>query len=262
MNMNLLEREIVEVLKYLRDECGCFQIKAEFEAEGTRMVELMRLKDLTAALGLPIIMKIGGVESVTDVYNCLEVGVASIIAPMVETPFALQKYARMINKMVAPDNAEDIDFYFNMESITSYQNFPEMMNIPELSGIDGVTIGRVDLAGSLNKDRSYVDSEEFFKICRDTFRMARKQGLACGLGGAISTGSIEFIKRLNEENLLDKFETRKVVFRSEAVNLGPVIFRKALEFELLWLKSKRRYYSRIKEEDESRIVMLEKRLNG
>ena len=86
--MNLLEREIVEVLKYLRDECGCFQIKAEFEAEGTRMVELMRLKDLTAALGLPIIMKIGGVESVTDVYNCLEVGVASIIAPMVETPFA------------------------------------------------------------------------------------------------------------------------------------------------------------------------------
>ena len=75
--MNLLEREIVEVLKYLRDECGCFQIKAEFEAEGTRMVELMRLKDLTATLGLPIIMKIGGVESVTDVYNCLEVGVAS-----------------------------------------------------------------------------------------------------------------------------------------------------------------------------------------
>ena len=59
--MNILEKEIVEILKSLRDECGCFQIKAEFEAEGTRMVELMRLKDLTAGLGLPIIMKIGGV---------------------------------------------------------------------------------------------------------------------------------------------------------------------------------------------------------
>ncbi len=260
--MNVLEREMIDILKCLRDECGCFQIKAEFEAEGTRMVELMRLKDLTSGLGLPIIMKIGGVESVTDVYNCLEIGVASIIAPMVETPFALRKYAQMIDKMVAPDNAEDIDFYFNMETITSYRNFPEMMNMPELKTIDGVTIGRVDLAGSLNKDRSAVDSDEFLEICRNTFRAAREKGLACGLGGAISAHSIDFIKKLNEEKLLDKFETRKVVFHSDAVYKGDFIFRKALEFELLWLKSKRRYYSRIKEEDESRIVMLERRLNG
>lgn len=260
--MNILEKEIVEILKSLRDECGCFQIKAEFEAEGTRMVELMRLKDLTAGLGLPIIMKIGGVESVTDVYNCLEIGVASIIAPMVETPFALRKYAQMIEKMVAPDNAEDIDFYFNMETITSYHHFQEMMNMPELKCIDGVTIGRVDLAGSLNKDRSYVDSDEFLEICRNTFRLAREKGLACGLGGAISTRSIDFIRTLNNEKLLDKFETRKVVFHADAVTKGTEIFQKALEFELLWLKSKRRYYSRIKEEDESRIAMLEKRLHG
>ena len=35
---------------------------------------------------------------------------------------------------------------------------------------------------------------------------------------------------------------------------------KALEFELLWLKSKRRYYHRVKNEDEARIGALEKRL--
>lgn len=260
--MNLLEREIIDVLKCLRDDCGCFQIKAEFEAEGTRMVELMRLKDLTASLGLPIIMKIGGVESVTDVYNCLEIGVASIIAPMVETPFALRKYANMIEKMVAPDNAEDIDFYFNMETITSYHNFSNMMEMPELKNIDGVTVGRVDLAGSLNLDRNDVDSEYFLDIVSNTFRMAKAKGLACGLGGAISVKSIDFIKNLNNEKLIDKFETRKVVFQSDAIEKGDFIFRKALEFELLWLKSKRRYYSRIKEEDESRIVMLEKRLNS
>ena len=65
--------------------------------------ELMRLKDITSTLGLPIIMKIGGVESVTDVYNCLQIGVASIVAPMVETPYALRKYAHMIEHMIAPD---------------------------------------------------------------------------------------------------------------------------------------------------------------
>ena len=260
--MNLLEKEMIDILKELRDECGCFQIKAEFEAEGTRMVELMRLKDILNGLELPIIMKIGGVESVTDIYNCLSIGVASIIAPMVESPFALRKYISMISSMIAPDNAEDIDFFFNMETITGYNNFPQMMEVKGLEHIDGVTIGRVDLAGSLELDRSAVDSDQFMEICRNTFRMAREKGLACGLGGAISSQSIDFIRNLNSEKLIDKFETRKVVFRADAVEYGDKIFRKALEFELLWLKSKRRYYSRIKVEDENRIEMLEKRLNS
>jgi len=260
--MNVLEKEMIDTLKKLRDECGCFQIKAEFEAEGTRMSELMRLKEITSVVGLPIIMKIGGVESVTDVYNCLQIGVASIIAPMVETPFALHKYASMIEKMIAPDNAADIDFYFNMETITGYQNFQAMMQMPELKFIDGVTIGRVDLSGSMGKDRSEVDSEEFYQICSDTFRMAREKKLACGIGGAISSRSIGFLKRLEQEKLIDKFETRKVVFHADAVEKGESILKTALLFELQWLKSKRRFYSGIKKEDEARIEMLEKRFNG
>lgn len=260
--MNVLEKEIIETLKCLRDECGCFQIKAEFEAEGTRMSELMRLKDITSSVGLPIIMKIGGVESVTDVYNCLQIGVDSIIAPMVETPFALHKYANMIDKMIAPDNAADIDFYFNMETITGYRNFSAMMEMPDLKFIDGVTIGRVDLAGSMGESRDQVDSEKFYKICSDVFRMARAKNLGCGLGGAVSGKSIDFIKRLNSEKLIDKFETRKVVFHAEAVEKGREILKKALLFELQWLKSKRRFYSGIKKEDENRIAMLEERFNA
>ena len=33
-----------------------------------------------------------------------------------------------------------------------------------------------------------------------------------------------------------------------------------VKFELLWLKSKRRYYHRVRDEDEKRISMLEERL--
>ena len=78
----------------------------------------------------------------------------------------------------------------------------------------------------------------------------------------LASKSIDFITRLNQDKLIDKFETRKVVFHADAVEYGEKIFRKALEFELLWLKSKRRYYSGIKAEDENRIAMLEERLNG
>lgn len=256
-----MEREMIRILTGLKT-LGCVKIKAEFEAEGTRMEELMRLKDVTTTVDLPIVMKIGGAESVTDIYHCLSVGVASVVAPMVETPYALLKYENMIDKMVAKDNAEDIDFYFNMETITAYRNFPEMMMTPLLDQIQGVTIGRVDLAGSLGCDRSAVDGPEFMKIARDTFTQARAKGLKTAIGGAISAKSTEFLKTLRDEKLIDNFETRKVVFAADAVDNGEVIFKKALEFELLWLKSKRRYYSRVKVEDEARIEMLEKRLNG
>ena len=66
----------------------------------------------------------------------------------------------------------------------------------------------------------------------------------------------------NQEHLIDKFETRKVVFSADAVEKGEEILKYALIFELQWLKSKRRFYSGIRREDEARITMLEQRLNG
>ena len=35
----------------------------------------MRLKDVTEKVNLPIILKIGGVEAITDIYNALSLGV-------------------------------------------------------------------------------------------------------------------------------------------------------------------------------------------
>jgi hypothetical protein len=259
--MNDLERQMLSCLRQLKEQYGVFEIKAEFEAEGSRMDELMRLKDITSAVGLPIILKIGGVEAVTDVYNGLAIGVKGLIAPMAETAFALSKFLGVIKTMVAPDNAHDIEFAFNLETITGWRNFDEMLALPDLRLLTGVTVGRVDLTSSMELGRSAIDdSDEVYRICEATFRKARKAGLKTGLGGGISKTSLPFIGRLYEQSLLDKFETRKVVFPAEAVRSGELAIRKAVEFELMWLKSKRRYYSRVKAEDEHRIEMLGSRL--
>ncbi|HNX03525.1 MAG TPA: aldolase/citrate lyase family protein [Candidatus Cloacimonas sp.] len=258
--MNLLEKEMLEVLKVLKNDYGVFEIKAEFEAEGSRMEELMRLKDLTSSVGLPIILKIGGAEAVTDIYNALSIGVKGIIAPMIETSYALYKYLKMIETMIAEDNAQDIDFAFNIETITACLNLVEMFELPEIKLLTGVTIGRVDLAGSMRIDRKDINTSELILLnCQSVFIQARSKGLKTGLGGAISKEALEPISILTKDNLLDKFETRKVVFPAEAWRFGEEAIKKAVEFELLWLKSKRRYYSRIKEEDEKRIEMLEAR---
>lgn len=260
--MNVLERQMIDLLKELKDNYGVFEIKAEFEAEGSRMEELMRLKDVTTAAGLPVILKIGGVEAITDIYNGLAIGVKGLIAPMAETRYALSKFLQAIKNLVPPDNAEDIEFAFNIETITGVKNFDEMLALPDLHLLDGVVFGRVDMTGSMGKNRASVDSEEILCLCQDVFRKARKRNLRTGLGGAISSDSLHFIQTLNSEGLLDKFETRKVVFRANAVSHGDAAIDKAVEFELLWLVSKRRYYSRVRAEDETRIAMLEKRLSA
>jgi len=258
--MNKLEYQMIDNLKSLKNDYGVFEIKCEFEAEGTRLEELMRLKDITSAVGLPIILKIGGVEAVTDVYNALAVGVKGIIAPMAETAFALSKFINIIETLIPDDNAADIDFAFNMETITCYNNLDSMLTLSNIKRLQGMTIGRVDFTGSLGMDRKGVESDEVFMMCVEAFRKSRKAGLKNGLGGAISTNSLKFISKLNEEKLIDKFETRKVVFKADAAKYGDRAILKAVEFELNWLRSKRRYYSGIKAEDENRIHMLEKRL--
>ena len=126
--MNVLEYEMIDILKRLKDEYGVFEIKAEYENEGSRQEELCRLKDITSKVGLPIIMKIGGVEAVTDIYNAITLGVNGIIAPMAETKFAVSKFLGAINTFVAEDNRNDIEFAINVETITCYDNFDDILS--------------------------------------------------------------------------------------------------------------------------------------
>ena len=78
---------------------------------------------------------------------------------------------------------------------------------------------------------------------------------------AISPDALAFIEELVSMNLLDKFETRKLVYHNTAMENILDGLPLGVEFELLWLKSKRRYYHRVRDEDEKRILMLEKRSN-
>jgi len=255
---------MIEVLKSLKNEYGVYEIKAEFEAEGSRMEEMMRLKDITTKLDLPIILKIGGVEALTDIYNALSLGVKGIIAPMAETPFAVQKFLNTIKNFVPEDNAEDIEFAINIETQTTVERLDEILELDDINLLSGITIGRVDLLGSMGADRSQVNSIKIRDLCQSVFEKCLNKCLMCGLGGAISTDSIEFIKHLSSNELIEKYETRKVVYK--ATQETSFDYEKALlkgvEFELLWLKSKQRYYSRIKYEDANRIPMLEKRLSN
>ena len=242
--MNILEYEMLDLLKSLKEEYGVFEIKAEYENEGSRQTELMRLKDLTEKLNLPIIIKIGGVEAITDIYNALSLGVKGIIAPMAETAFAASKFLDAIDTFVPEDNRKDIEFAINIETITAYNNLDEILALKKINLLTSLTVGRVDFGASLNKDRKFSNSEEMYNYCSDIFKKAKIKNLKTTLGGAISSESKEFIEKLVENNLIEKYETRKLVYKKSAVSNIEKGLNAGVNFELMWLKSKRRYYHR------------------
>jgi hypothetical protein len=248
------------MLKKLKNEYGVFEIKAEYENEGSRQVEMMRLKDVADRAELPVIIKIGGVEAVTDMYEALSLGAKGIIAPMAETAFAASKFLDAIDTFVAEDNRKDIEFAINIETITAYKNINDILKTKKLNLLNSITIGRVDFTASMGKDRSFVNSDEMLKYCTEIFQKSREKKLKTALGGAISLDSVDFIKNLVSKDLIDKYETRKLVYKKDAIRNIAAGLAEGIKFELLWLKSKRRYYHRIKDEDEKRIAMLEARV--
>jgi methylmalonyl-CoA mutase cobalamin-binding subunit len=259
--MNKREREMLDILKKLRQEYGAVSVKAEFEAEGTRTDELLRLIDLARRADLKIGLKIGGCEAVRDLIESKQFGVEYIIAPMVETPYALKKFIDAKNKVYTAEQKEDTGFLVNVETITGFNNLEEMVKVAKIKdGLQGIVFGRVDFAGSNGQDRSVIDSGEITKFVLKTAEKAKANNLELVVGGAIGIDSLPELKKMREIHLT-RFETRKVIFGAEALSNPKMSegLKNTVNFELQWLKNKRDYYGEIQGEDASRIEMLDKR---
>ena len=126
------------------------------------------MKQITHKAKLDLNVKIGGCEAKNDIHFCEWLKVKGIVAPMVESPYALRKFLQSIS------NNNKQKLYVNLESIQAFQNINSILKQPNIKRLTGVVIGRSDLAGSLNLEKK-VNSRRIYKLVYSILKKIKKK---------------------------------------------------------------------------------------
>lgn len=259
--MNKLEKKMVSILRDLGNNYGVTGVKASLEAEGLRFDELLRTKEIVLTAGVGLTVKLGGCEALTDLRMTKTVGVNSIMAPMIESRFALEKFLSMAGTEYTEDEMDDIKLLINIETVDGYEKFDQILRAENIAALKGIVLGRTDLANALKA--SDVNAQELLIIAKDLFQKAKTNSISCLVGGGITPKSIPFLTELGDLGLLDGFETRKVVFGDyhKAKSTLEAGIRLALQFEYHWYELKQNYYGALSQEDAAKMKSMAALLN-
>lgn len=177
-------------------------LKGEFEAEGLARDDIAAEAIYAAKRGLPYTCKIGGCEAKSDVAFLARLGVDGVVAPMIESAFAMRKYQEML-----PSFGFD-HIGVTIETITAVERIEAILD----AGVrlTNVTIGRSDLTASF--DGAGVDSAETIAHVKTVARAARARGLTATMGGGINARTRALLREDAElAGLIEQVETRKVI---------------------------------------------------
>ncbi|WP_420146416.1 aldolase/citrate lyase family protein [Sphingobium sp.] len=257
--MNNSENLMLDMLKKGRDHYGVVAVKAEFEAEGTRPDELLRLLDMARRADLKVALKIGGCEAISDLLASRLYGIDYIIAPMVETPYALSKFADARDKVYGK-GPSSTQFLFNLETQATLESLEDMLPIAR-ERLDGIVFGRVDFTLSRGMPRGAINAPEITTAVLQVADVCARNDLDLVVGGSVAVEAAPALRSFRQVRL-DRFETRKVIFDGAAAESPDFEdgIANAMAFELAWLENKQAYYQTIGAEDQARIKMMRDRV--
>jgi 4-hydroxy-2-oxoheptanedioate aldolase len=243
---------LITNLELLSSNHGVIGLKQSFEDEGIFLDDLLTVRRITDICNLKLFVKIGGCEAKTDINNCIKYGVNGIIAPMVESSFALSKFTDITSLY-----SGKIQSYIVIETKTAYENLDEILEYGN-NKLNGIIVGRSDFSKSYLLNKSEVNSNFVFDKIKKILVKSKNYNYQTTLGGNISTQSGEFIKKMYFDNLLDKIETRNVVIKLSDDNIHTLekTIQLALEYEIELLKYKRNIFSLAVTDLDDRIKSL------
>ena len=256
--MSSIDSKIEELLIDLKEHHCITSLKAEFEAEGASFDEVLLLKQYADSVGLDLTLKVGGCEAVRDLRDAKKIGANVIVAPMIESAYALKKFISAVSNIYTDEVWPEL--LINIETITGINNIDEIITSEDFLKISGIVIGRTDLVGSLGLSSLDSDINVIFEFSQRVSDLMKSMNKKMIIGGSISDNSLNFLKDLS---YLSNLETRKVVFTPSILHNGGFTdgINKALRFEILWLENKISSSPLPNSYDLERLRVLNKRYN-
>lgn len=233
-------KELIDIKKL-----GVTGVKLEYESEFYDEKSAFELAELVHRVDLNLCVKLGGFSSIQDLHLCKKMCANSIVAPMVESAYAVEKFLLCVNQVYGKGYPE---LFINIETKTAFDNLDEIIKKCDKK-ISGIVLGRSDLKKSL--DIENPNDEIILQYCQKLSDLCKKNGKKFIIGGKINYNSKEFISKIP---YLSAIETRKIIFDAESLNEENL--EKFLTFELSTLKFKNKSYK----EDVERIHFIENSL--
>jgi len=248
-------KKLREMLDILIKKHGLTAIKGGTEVEDMTFNELVLIKELTYPV-IPMIVKIGGPEARNDMREMKQMGAEGILAPMVESEYALKNFIESLHDIYS---GSDLPYCaINIETITAYKNLGSIMGSPAFAALSQVTVGRTDLSGSMNMR---PDDEEVLMVTGEIVRLAQEAGKTASVGGAIDPSNALKVSEIISPDLINTrhmvFSLKKAKDICEAVHYGLLfeieLYRKFMEIE----PSKEAAYRRRMDTTMNRIIKAE-----
>jgi 4-hydroxy-2-oxoheptanedioate aldolase len=250
-----------KILKKLK-KMGVVAVKQSLEDEGASYDDLLIMRQLTNQVGLKLDIKIGGCEAKNDINFCEKINVNGMVAPMVETDYALRKFIQVVRK-----NKKQ-SLYINLESIQAFKNINKILKTEDFKKLKGVVIGRSDLVGSIGLGKESVDSKKTYKLIYPYLKKIKKMKKIVKMGGSVTVKSKSFVNKLFKRGLIHIIETRNIQLKlSNKVILNfENIMNEIFNFEIQWLNyaylRSRKTKFKLKNDYLQRINILKKRLKN
>jgi len=234
---------IEKQLQKLTEKYDIVGLKTSFEDEGVKSTDLYYLIKLAAKFGIETGLKIGGCEAKSDLRLCEDMEIDNVVAPMVETEFATNKFIDAVSERYSSN--KNTNFYVNIETQTAVENCESIISSGK-NVLSGIVVGRSDLSKSIGLTKKETNSETIFNLTEKVFKATKKAGLQTVMGGNINIDGFEFISKMYSAGLLDKIETRLVICRvndylienfNEFVNLSIELEKLLLDRKISMLKT-------------------------